>query len=518
MYVRSSLLFLALSLPCYAEVATRYLGTLHNQHTQMEQLAKLDLIPHRSEGNLTYIAFLTLYFGDFSSHEYITYHYDGATFDVESSTLSLDQPDQALTFVTVKKGDAPLEGPLISSAEGVIGVLSLHKNWQDPVVPAAPLSPALFNEYRGICRGSPTTLQIQTMRSADDTIRIGNPFGAYTIKAQYGEALTSEGCFGSPGPCAKYLYDFGSYNYFRGELNLFGRVNNLGCTVKSKEITCNGCSFIPATTSRVHRYRLPYSPAYWEEPGFVAAAPSSVQPETVAGTYRGLLHHEYLDTYQDLSLTVTSIPKDEDGHHTFALSSTARIYFGGFASSESLYYKFKQSEYQIFGSTFLLQNIAADTDAIIQIEEISQDQIKGSWYSILFGRVGSFIVCKSSCAPPSRQINKMTALGGVYLSKKWVIDLSLARENTPIATQNPFFPLNFRGNTALKKVPDFNSIIGGSYDFYTGKIGLQIEDGSFFFGERPPAGNSLQLKRATPGILRPLQPQALVVYEKGAGK
>lgn len=493
----------------------RYVGSFFNSYTKTEQLVKLDLIPVQNEGKLDYIAFLTFFFGDFSSKEYITYHFDGATFDLETSTFAFDQPDQAITFVAQKRNDDFLEGSIISSIEGEIGTLSLKKTWTSSVDVHSPITPFIFNEYKGICRNKEATLQIQTMRSADDTIRVGNPFGAYSIKAQYGEDMTSNGCFGVDAPCVKYLYDYGSYNFFRGELNLFGRMNNLTCHVKKSGLDCNGCIFIPTKGFRSKKSvrRFPYAKAFWEKDDFKMSLTDSKIISSVAGRYNGLLHHEYLDTYQDISLQMTTIPKDKDGKHMFVVSSIASLYFGPLHSTESLHYKFKPSKYQPFRNIFVLENIENDTDALLVLEEINGQMIRGSWYSILFGRVGSFLVQKNTSVSFPENLKKIGSIFGKYIGPKWILDLKLSRESTPINTQNPFFPLNFRGYTFLNGIPDFNNVVGGTYDFYTGKIGLHIEDGSFFFGERKD-DTTLHLKRPTPGVLRPLLSNSLQKFIK----
>jgi hypothetical protein len=155
-----------------------------------------------------------------------------------------------------------------------------------------------------------------------------------------------------------------------------------------------------------------------------------------------------------------------------------------------------------------------DTDAFLILEESSDGEIKGSWFSILFGRVGSFIVSKSTLPSPDEPIDFLDKISGEYKGQKWNLNITIARESTPLNTQNPFFPLNFKGFTYLKNIVDYNPIEGGSYDFYTGKIGLLLKDGSSFFGDRK-SNKVFSLKRPSPGVLRPLINNDLLDYKRG---
>lgn len=496
----------------YIQAPLRYFGSFQNPNSQTQQLVKLDLIPNQSNGKLSYIAFLSFYFGDYSSQEYVTYHYDEAQFNLETSTLSLEQVDQAITFSTIFKDNEDLQGHILHSLEGDLGVLHLSKNPNSLIV-SPSLMPGLANEYRGLCQGKATTLQIQTMRSLENTSRVGNPFGAYAVQAQWGEFVTKDGCFGVKAPCVKYKYDYASYNFFRGELKLFGSVHQQSCQVHPHELVCNDCTLAALPTTHAKVSNFPQTSAFWEAKDYDYPSPS-LEPSESEGKYLGYLHHDYLNIYQNCSLQLSSLPKDENGRHALAFASTAGLYFGDSGSQESLHYKFKQAIYKPFGNSFILQNIEDDTDALLLIEEIKGDYIRGSWYSILFGRVGSFLVQKHSVLKLPEGLSVMGSLSGNYIGEKWQIELQVSRESTPNNTQNPFFPLNFRGVSSLKSIPDFNKIIGGSFDFYTGKIGIQIEDGSYFFGEKRD-NRTLLLKRPTPGVLRPLLPQALVPHIKG---
>ena len=92
-----------------AELLGRYTGVLHHDNIQRDQLVVLDIlgsnegddVPGTTEGKdlFTYTALLRLQFGDFSSSEYVTYHFYNIRFHDADQTLPLDDPEQKLSVV-----------------------------------------------------------------------------------------------------------------------------------------------------------------------------------------------------------------------------------------------------------------------------------------------------------------------------------------------------------------------------------------------------------------------------------
>src|SRR5207248_525111 len=79
----------------------RYTGTLRNDKLQKEQLARLEFVTAEEGGFLTQLmAVLTLHFGDFTTGEYVTYHFDNVRFNAVTQQLVFDQPDQPITLTT----------------------------------------------------------------------------------------------------------------------------------------------------------------------------------------------------------------------------------------------------------------------------------------------------------------------------------------------------------------------------------------------------------------------------------
>ncbi len=98
----------------------------------------------------------------------------------------------------------------------------------------------------------------------------------------------------------------------------------------------------------------------------------------------------------------------------------------------------------------------------------------GEWYSIIFGKVGTFYFKKDGTVELPRDATVMKQVGGPFESEKVELKLNVRLGQSPINTENPFFPLLFGGYTYFKAgFSPRNQITGGSYDFYTGKIALE---------------------------------------------
>ncbi|MEZ4750368.1 MAG: hypothetical protein R3B54_07000 [Bdellovibrionota bacterium] len=86
---------------------------------------------------------------------------------------------------------------------------------------------------------------------------------------------------------------------------------------------------------------------------------------------------------------------------------------------------------------------------------------------------------------------------------------------TPLSTENPFFPLNFAGQAILTGIGRARQIPGGSYDFYTGRLYVETENGSFV-GHRELDGR-LRLKQSNRNIITTLPPHELDVFRRMEG-
>ncbi len=493
----------------------RFSGTLQHAALGQQQLAKLDFVVSRQDSReLRLVGILSVYFGDFSSTEYVTYHFDDVRYDLLNGTLIFDQPDQDVTLVVRSFNGSRIEGELRSAVAGDIGRLTLNQG--EAAHSTLPLIQPVWGEYRGICRGISTRLQIQTTRSSEGASGGGSPFGTYDITAQRAEDDPS-GCLGTTTSCVWNVYDSGSYDFHAGRLSLYGQANDLDCSVATDGLTCNDCELRrwsrEAVTATDHG--TPRQVASWPrapEPGRDGTAVET-PVEGIQGEYVGYVHHERLDVFQPASVNIVTFQDSDPGSGTrqLRMSAVGTLYFGPYRSAESIAYRFDEQTYNLLSPQVVFQRVGSDVDAIVQVTSLANGEIKGVWYSLLFGRVGEFIMRKSGAPELPSGAKVFEPVAARYDGPDWVLGLRVARESASDGSANPFSPLNFKGYMRMPQITPNLPIAGGSYDFYTGKMTIKLENGSIFSGSRP-SRQRLLLKRPTPGAGRPLLPHAPQTY------
>jgi len=465
------ILAVLLALPSVGKSDTvfgRYVGVLKHEKIFKDQVAKLDFVTSRTNGNkLELMAVLSLYFGDFGSSEYLSYHFDSVSYNLISGELVFDQSDQELTLQTMSFKDGRLQARVRSNQAGIIGELDLTLNGSAKL--ASPVIGILEGEYLSDCGGKKEKLQIQTYRSSEELVRLGNPFGAYQVKAQQAEQM--QDMFGKDDTNFYVTNEFtsGTYNFFEGQLTLFGKLDNLFCQVDDDKLSCGECVY--------QRTKVTYETLRPREsiPKFNTSARGA--STSISGTYTGYVHHENLNTYQAGSLSIVTYQKpNNEGAMSLFLSATANLNFVGKMKSDTLSYRFEEREFDLLNPTMVLSRPKEDVDAVIKITSIGDGKIVGEWYSITFGKVGTFYFRKDGKVELPGEASIMKQVGGSFESDSVELKLNVRLGQSPINTENPFFPLLFGGYTYYKAgFSPRRQITGGSYDFYTGKIALEAD-------------------------------------------
>lgn len=88
---------------------------------------------------------------------------------------------------------------------------------------------------------------------------------------------------------------------------------------------------------------------------------------------------------------------------------------------------------------------------------------------------------------------------------------------SPPGSENPFAPLTFGGYAIIPDIMPKKQITGGSYDFYTGRMGFELGDNIAFVGDRPN-GKRLFLKKLYLATTSPLPSFGLEPYRRTAGR
>lgn len=505
-----------------APVFGRYVGILRHDNIKRDQLAKLDFIVSREEGNTIHLkAVLSLYFGDFKNGDYVAYHFDNVRFNLLTQTFIFDQADQPITLIGKQTAANEFTGEFRSAYSGEMGQVYLRSD--KPAVPTLPLMETIWGEYRGKCDskvGGPRTdtiVQVYTYRSTEGASQVGDPFRAYKIKGFIGE-YSPDGClFSSQRECVWGNIKSGSYNFFENRLVLFNNYKNLSCTVEPDGLNCGGCEpLLRASdeTKGTRPFTPPAAPSSFgtAEPTGSAALTSDVS--SIQGKYRGYLHHEFLDRYQvgSLSILTYQAPGETGTPTTLRMSAIGTLNFGDEKSGEAISYRFKERAYPnpLISPQFVFSQAEADVDAVLQITSLGKGVVKGIWFSQLFGRVGTFEFRKDGSLKLPADAKPIETVSAHYESTDWEMDLLVGLGVAPPNTENPFAPLTFQGWTILPSITPKRHITGGSYDFYTGRIGIEVDE-TVFVGQRP-SRKRLLLKKMNYAPMAPLPPHPLMPY------
>lgn len=494
----------------------RFVGVLEHTRLKKEQLAKLDFISSRENGNqLELIAVLTLHFGDFKSQEYVAFHFDKVRYNILTKTLVFDQADQDATLIVDSFNGDKLVGRFRSLLGGEVGTLRLEKEGT-VVKPTLPLIEQVWGEYKGRCGNDDTTLQIYSARSTNDISKAADPFATYRLRAF--RARHDSSCFLSgEGDCINGVYDAGEFNFYKNRLILFGRPRPIECKQEGDGLICDGCTLTRSSGETTGPRQ--FTPVTNEEKnlGNVLTEPALSGPaDSVQGEYLGYVYHEYLDRYQPVSVNLLTFQEPGEGGTILKMSAIATLYFGKLGGTESVSYRFDIRNYPnpLGAMQFVFNRPEADVDAVLQVTTLGKGEMKGTWFSQLFGRVGKFSLKKGELPPLPGGAKLMDPITGLFEGSDWDVDLFVRPEDsgkTPQNTENPFFPRSFDGGFIMKSgaTPRIR-ITGGSYDFYTGRIAFDL-DKRLVIGQRD-SQKKLAFKWTTSNFLVPMRPFQLEPY------
>lgn len=467
----------------------RYVGTLKHNRLGKEQLAKMDFVVSRNQGNdIDLKAVLTLHFGDFRSGEYVSYHFDKVNYNLVTGALSFDSAEEDATIVTTRFSNGELVANLRSASGGQVGELSLKLN--GTATPTTGLIEPLNGEYAGSCEGEDKVLQIHTLRSTGDSSRVGSPFAANEIRAQIGK-LNDSMCGDTyrTRACVRDNFYQGAYNFYRGELELVGQLTNLDCKVDGNSLKCgNSCTLTRRSNETASRaFTPPQAAASFVQEAGGDQAMSAATP--IAGLYKGYVHNEYLDTYQPIQIDLATYQSSEGGESNLKISAVATLFFGSEDDHEAIAYRFEPRDYPnpILRPQFVLSRLEDDVDAFLKVTALGNGVIKGEWYSLLFGRVGGFEASKDGSIKIASNAKTLKPIGANYKFDDFKLSLKVFQGTTPPNTENPFYPLQIGGSMWPQHMAK-QQIHGGSYDFYTGRLSILYGEERLFSSKRSETG------------------------------
>lgn len=523
--VLSFLIFGSSSVQAAPSKFGRLSGVLRHPSISRSQLAKLDFIPSREEGNTLYLkAILTLHFGDFKTGEYVAVHFDDVRYDLVTQTFVFEQADQPVTLVAKKFTDTEFIAEFRSNYSGATGEVELRNDGK--VEPKFPLFEPVWGEYKGVCKSKfdgelvSTSLQLYTYRSVGGSKRDGNPFRSYSISGLVGEK-SEKTCGHVPNEeCVWGKVSQGSFNFFKNKLILFTSRGNFSCSQTPTGISCDECPDLKRVSNETRgpRQMLPVQsePAFGNTSPPPPSGPGSLG--TLAGEYTGYLHHEFSDSYQrgKLNLLTYRSTGSAGAASNLRLSAIGSLVFGGETSTEILSYHFSERDFPynpLLAPQFVFSQADADVDAILLVTQLGGGVVSGTWFSRLFGRVGTFVFRKDAAVTIPAMAKTAFALAGDFLGKDWKLYLSVGLGSSEPGNQNPFSPLDFGGwIDSTEGLTTKADAIGGSFDFYTGRLFLDFDKGKQFVGEMA-SKDTLKLKKLSYALQTPMPPFDLESYK-----
>ncbi len=494
-YLLSILLFFC-SVSAHAQtLSDRYLGVLKHSSLAQDQLARLDIIREADGSNSGRIrATLVLYFGDFTSDEYASYHYQNVRFDAGSKTLIFDGPEREVHFV-LSVGDAErLEGD-VKTGNGNVGRLILGTDRN--VTVERPLVQKIWGEYRGVCDGVGRRLQVQSTPLRPIATNRSDPFAPFIIMAQIGDN-GGAGCPLGAGTCVTKTFIDADYDIFSGHVDFHGPLGAVDCNVDDMGITCGGCRYNRSSSETVKPgvKTLPSSPTNWSL-NLNENAPAA----GLDGVYQGFVHLKRRDIYHAMSLAVTTY--QEGGKLMASMVSSVR-YGGHTQTDESITTKFDTRALNGNLTEMVFDRADQVADMIIKIKKIGGGVIEGTWYSRKYGFVGNFLLTSAGQVTLSEPAKLAPKLSGKYTNGKLNVNMSVVMADREISSKDPFSPLIIEGNLWLTEITTRKPFTETAYDPFTGKFSLETEGpGGAYIGYRTK--NGLKLKMPNQGIHRPMQ-------------
>jgi hypothetical protein len=300
------------------------------------------------------------------------------------------------------------------------------------------------------------------------------------------------GRFGSDEFCSKKWcqlrsYQTANYDYFQGNLTLYGSYGAENCTLRQGELICQiletahpqTCKFQKTAQTAKPFYQAPNR--YSNQPTTEQAAPlpdysvsnGKALLEALDGTFMGYLHHESRDLYQPIRLDIAASTSSENPHieNDIHISAMASEFLGDPSQRVYSNEKFDRRPFYLRPG-FVLE--ADSADSMIEIMDWKSGVIRGNWYSKQFGRVGSFIVTKGKNLPTlSPKAQTTESMQGTFQS-----DLIGARKVRTVFSTQPTLPNKsyflFQGDSQIDVDSSYTirtRIVKGSYDIYSGAMG-----------------------------------------------
>jgi hypothetical protein len=468
----------------------QFLGYLKIANATTKTPVSFELLPLNNKGARTvYRAHLKLSTGSHGGHEYASYNFEDTSFDQAGRKFSF-QTLNGMTSLAIRfQSPAKANGSIRISTGQEAELQLVHEsevesgNIAGAIWPELAEMTTLTGIYKGECReqGSrqveDALMEIESVKTRGHSPDDAGELKGYRISARFGQT-DRETCKSST-PCFRNFYPEGSFNILSGDLTLKDGRSSLQCTKSGASLACGTCSF-----------RLEEKSAYAlltsgqkerAKPASIVKGKTS-KFDSTHGQFYGYVHNSRQNTYQLIAVNVfeqdepaAATPADQD---STAVNGVVTLYFGAGDTNEYIAYKMKTAGVDRKDQRFFWDS---DGEIILKVLTWKSDVMVGEWISKAYGRVGHFMVQKGQMPQMSAAVETLPKISGVYASPDWEFEIAAYSELSESSQE--IYPLNSYGWAKEKTEHARRRIIKKlHYDFYSGVIGFDLDDGRTIIG------------------------------------
>jgi len=469
----------------------KYFGYIKLEGLNSKIPASLDLVVVQDDKEYVHLrGIFKIMLGGFQSFEYVTQFYEKVSYSWVRQELTFENDQRELTLangrVHMMNMKLMIMGNFRSSAGGVTGKVTLvhypdsetrpPERLQSTIFPGLPVLPALTGSYKGTCEEEDYELQLEATKWQGTGGFSTNPLVGYMIRGRLGKR-SQQVCGENDRYCVERSFTDGSYNLYRGQLELTGRLKNLRCSVHNINIQCGPCRFakdlsISESVDKDKSFKM-FEREIDIGLGKNETLPNFPEPNDLKGNFIGVLHHEATNSYQHLKINVNAFKYTDRPNRpeTLYVSANAWLYFGNpDSSNEFIGYKFDQRPYLDTAPNFLFEG---GGDTFMKVKSWSSTAIVGEWYSKVFGKVGTVQLIRSETFLDIDISKLLPGLSGRYLGPLWSIDLTV-RGNSNDFNEGGFYPLRVAGVARITDLTASQPITSGIFDFYTNTAAIEL--------------------------------------------
>ena len=466
----------------------RYVGELVVPSKNKKVMATLDLFVIQEGKEFPKLnAILKTYLGGFFTPEYISSFYDKVMFDPDKMELTFDFQNQDIMISSMMIHGSHLMGNFRSVSSSINGTMSLnfqrsfdlknnHVN-NSIFLEGNQYVDALSGEYKATCEGLDNIIQIEVNRTLQESPKINHSYGQYDIKGRLSKGNSN---------VRDIIFQSGAYNFYSGELFLYGLPTNLQCTVQNNKLVCGQCSyrklkgldelFVKSNTAPFYNSIIKIDEAGFDD------LPTQLMEDSLSGQYYGHLFNESTNKYQTMRFDVTAF-RNREGMHSpnqLYIATTANLYFGNFESIERITLKFNNRQWLTSEGGML---VGENSESFGIIRQWKNDLIVMDWYSKNYGRVGTAQLVRGEIPLSPQNINLISAVSGRYQNAVFQLEISAGpSSDSSVEVFNSFHPLSLSGFFHLSGTAPLSKITRGAYDFYSGYFWIEGPEESKFVG------------------------------------